>query len=478
MKILRDPCPRHKEVAVLGLGVSGLAASRLLLAFGKDLTLSDSRRDLALPDAIAERVSLRLGSLVSDRARLLVLAPSLNPEWPENQTRTDLADLLTPAVQTVAEVDLAASAWPGPLLAVGGTDGKSTTVALCHHLLHALGRPAALGGNSWTPLADVVLDLDRSGRPDTVVCAEVSAFQSWQPLRMRPSVAILTNVADDHLDHYDGMASYARAKKRLLDALVPGTTAILSARDPRLLAWASELESRGVRVVLVADAADDLPRRGPLAAASRAVVDGDDFALALDDSVVRIPRSALRLPGPHNQRNALAALAACAILCGEGALDVDALADGLTTFPGLPHRVQPVRTLGGITWYDDSKATNVHAALAGLGALPSRVVVITGGVDKDLDLVPWVDALASRASHIVVIGQLRERLGAALDARGLAWSPADSMDEAVRHADMTAQHEGASAVLLAPAASSFDMFRSFEHRGEVFQAAVRALPPR
>jgi UDP-N-acetylmuramoylalanine--D-glutamate ligase len=481
-KILRDPFPAVRHLDLHGLGLSGAALAHLLDAQGRTSRASDERPSTApLPPSC----TFTSGPLHPPEGQLRVLAPSLNPEWPENRARPDLHALTLAPPPTIAEVDYAAACWPGPLLAVGGTDGKSTTVSLAHHLLASLGLPTALGGNSWTPLSTRVLELDRAGDPTAVLCAEVSAFQSWQPLHMRPHAAILTNIAGDHLDHYASFEQYARAKIRLLDALEPGRLAVLYAPDPRLVAAAHDLVQRGVRVVLYSEDPAHLDHAPPHLDAAHATCDANDFLVPYPGaSPLRLPLDALRLPGAHNRRNALAALTAVADLAARSphppAPDVlaERFAHGLTTFTGLAHRLEWVARIDGVDFFDDSKATNVHAAITGLRSCGPGTITITGGVDKDLPLAPWVDALADCAPAVLLLGALGQRLAPLLTERGIRFESTPSLTEAVPRAHALARELLAPRVLLGPAASSFDQYAGFEARGQDFQRQVRALAVR
>ncbi|MCB9521551.1 MAG: UDP-N-acetylmuramoyl-L-alanine--D-glutamate ligase [Myxococcales bacterium] len=463
---LRDPLPRHAKVAVLGLGAAGLGAVRLLDALGKHTIATDRSTDLRaeLPGS----VELRLGSNDFAGASAVVLSPGMNPDWPENARNPELAPLWAAwragEVEVWSEVDLAAAALDRPWIAVGGTDGKSTTAALAARLANATGRETLLGGNSWEAMSSVVAGATAA---DAAVI-EVSAFQSWRGHHMRPAVSILTNIADDHLDHYASFDDYVDAKLLIHDHLdADHGVAIVWAGDPRLAAAAGRLSERGVRVVLY----DNGPRPD---AESAAWLDGDQLRVSGRVGDVAAPLAALRLAGAHNVRNALAALAAVVALPGARPT-ADALADGLAAFVGLPHRLELVRELDGVRYVDDSKATNVHAAVTGLRSLAPPLVAIVGGVDKRLDLGPLLRELADRARHVVVIGEVAARLEAE-GAGVVSMERAGSMEAAVVAARAAARP--GDTVVLSPACSSFDMFAGFEARGRAFAAAVRALAAR
>ena len=491
MKII-DPLGAHERVAVLGLGASGLAACRLLRALGKQVVASDGRLT-APPPGLPPGCELHLGAHELGGATAAVISPGLNPEWPENAANPALAPIWRAwragAIELISEVELGMRACDVPVVAVGGTDGKSTTAALTAHLLSGCGLPALLGGNSWRALSDVVLEATQAGAAARAVVAEVSAFQLQDPHGMRPTVALMTNIANDHLDHYASEADYVRAKRHILRNLGPGATVALRASDPALRAWIEPATEAGCQVVSYDSAPYGSAPYGsgpgaaePLAGvASGAWVEapGSTHGLLVvraHGRSVTVPRAALPLPGDHNARNALAAMIAVAALAPPEVDDATLgrqLAAAMGTFRGLPHRIEWVADVAGVRWYNDSKATNVHAACVGLGAMDRPTIAIVGGADKQLDLEPLIAALADRARATLVIGQLAARLEAEAAGRVPGIERCGTIERAVARAAQLAAD--GDAVLLAPACSSFDQFRSFEHRGEVFRELVLGL---
>ena len=475
MSSLIDPLPEHQTVAVLGLGVTGRGAARLLHKLGKMVIATDSREltNLDLPD----EVELRLGGISVEGATAAVLSPSLNPEWPENQEKAELAPVWerwrAGDLEVVSEIVMAAAAYPGKVLSIGGTDGKSTTASLSAHLLNALGYPALLGGNSWTPLSQKLVDEADDLPPYAVI--EVSAFQLWEPHGFAPAVALMTNIAPDHLDHYAGEADYVAAKKQVTRNLGSGSKCVFFAADRRLAGWTPQLEARGVECYGYTVGVHFPGRWRMFSEARRGSV--RIGALEFEDprhDVAQLDTSSFGLPGSHNRKNLAGSLLAVWALTGLTWSDEDAttLSDALGSFRGLPHRVELVRELDGVKYYNDSKATNVHAALAGLSAFDEPIVAIVGGVDKKLDLGPMIDLLETKSEHVVLIGELRERFTREAGDR-LSLHTAESMAEAVARSRQLASP--GQSVVLSPACSSFDMFRSFEHRGDVFAEIVQEL---
>lgn len=458
---LHDPLDRHETVAVLGLGATGRAACRLAHRLGKRVIAADRNADLD-PAPFAGIATVHPGTHEIDDATAVILSPALNPEWPENRAHPELGPIYDRSdageLALVSEVDAACAAFARPFVSVGGTDGKSTTAALAAALVRATGADTILGGNSWPPMSARVLE-----QPDaTGAIVEISAFQLWPGHTIRPTAAILTNIADDHLDHYATQDDYVAAKLRILDHLGDGLFVPWQG-DARLAAAADAFAASGGRVARVDGA--------PGNEAGYARDTGETIEAHLDGRTLAVPRDALVLPGAHNRRNLQAALLATLALV-DGPIDAGAIADAVRGFHGLDHRVQFVRERDGVRFYDDSKATNVHAAVIGLRALERPVVAVVGGVDKGLELDDLVTALGDVARHVVLIGALADRLGARLDGV-VTWEVATSMDDAARRAAAAAR--SGDAVTLAPAASSFDWFSGFAERGRVWQAAVRAL---
>lgn len=441
-----------------------MGAVRLLRAMGRTVVASDERA--THPTVLCELartdpgLALHAGRLVvPSGCSEVVLTPGLNPEWAEHREREPIARLGAAArrgqIALVSEVVLALGCVAAPRVVVGGTDGKSTTAAMVHHLLRALDVDALLGGNSWTALADVVVDAPGC----SAVVAEVSAFQLWAPQRLNAEVGILTNVAEDHLDHYADVETYAAAKRRLLEGEVG--LRVVNGEDARLATWASQWQAAGHAICRV---------EGPSADVAIRVSEG---VLDLGDGRT-VPLDRLSLPGAHNRRNALSALVAVGeVLAHLGReLDAEVLAEALAGFPGLPHRMERVRERAGVVWRNDSKATNLHASMAGIGALEGTVVAIVGGVDKGLALAPWLDVLRTRCRAVVAFGALRARLLREVgdDAR---FTGVETLEEAVGLAATLARP--GDTVVLSPGASSFDQFAGFEARGEAFRALVKGL---
>jgi len=432
-----------RQVAVWGAARSGVAAANLLADLGASVLLSDRKaaHELNL-ETLDSRVAFKGQGNHLDGAEILIPSPGIPPHNP------DLVAAQASGVLVMGEIALAASVARAPIVAITGTDGKTTTTEMIGHLFRQAGRPVVVAGNIGDPLSNRVRDVDADG----VIIAEVSAFQLWSCPRFAPRVAVVTNIAGDHADYFEGdTAAYIAAKARVLRDMERGGTAILRGDDPVV----SRFETpAGVSRVLFGPTAN--PRGWGVA---------QGHLCALGSPIMAVEE--MPIPGDHNVANALSAMAAGDAL----GLEHAEMARALRLFEGLPHRLQRIRVRGGVAWFDDSKATNPHAAAAGLRALGQPKVVITGGYDKGLDLSPFVDALEG-VRHVILTGHTADRTAAAM-GEGWPTSRAGSMDEAVKQAAQLAQP--GDAVVLSPGASSFDAYRSYAHRGQVFQSLVSAL---
>ena len=468
---------RGSTALVAGLGISGAAAARVLLARGVRVLLTDA----AEPSAVAELVAAGgtwLGALdtVPDGTDLVVTSPGWRPDAPL------LADAARRGVEVIGEPELAwrlrlpgPDGTPAPWLVVTGTNGKTTTVTMLEAILLAAGRRAVAAGNVGRPLIEVVTARQDDGTPAfDVVAVELSSFQLHWVSSIAPAAAVVLNVADDHTDWHGSFAAYRDAKASIL-ARTP--VAVADAGDPVAAALVVG-HAHPVTVTL------DEPGPGQLGVRSGALVDrafaGDPAGELLMD------RSELHVPGPHNTVNALAA-AALARAVGTPA---EAVARGLSGFRGGAHRNVLVGTVAGVDYVDDSKATNPHAAGASLAAYP-RVVWIAGGLLKGADVDPLVAAVAHRLAGVVLLGRDRAVIAASL-ARHAPSVPVvtvpsgddDRMDGTAATAEETMTQVVAAAaglarpgdtVLMAPAAASMDVFTDYAHRGRAFSDAVRGL---
>jgi len=451
---------RGRTLLVLGLGRSGCAAGALLRRHGA--------RVLAADDAAEEALAARweredLGAVVpvawdelhpggrwQDLPTGAVDGVALSPGVPLDHP--GLARWRAAGVPIAGELEWAARYLPGRAVAVTGTNGKSTTTAWISHVLQAAGLAAPAVGNLGTPLAAVVDELPAGAVP----VIECSSFQLETIDRFRPTVGVLLNLAPDHLDRYPDLAAYYAAKARLASHVAPDGAFVTWTGCPEALGW-----PHGGRRVLFGD---------PAAGADAWLAGGQvrvRHAGAVHDLV---PVADLALVSPPNLINATATAAAALAITG----DLDAVAAGLASFRGLPHRHQLVGRLGAVRFVNDTKATNVHAVCAGLDGYPGAVVLIAGGSGKGEDYGP-LRAVMGSVRHVVTIGAEGPAIAAAL-AGAVPTTSAPDLAVAVRlAADLAAPD---ATVLLSPACASFDMFANYRERGRAFVAAVRALGAR
>jgi UDP-N-acetylmuramoylalanine--D-glutamate ligase len=431
-----------KRVIVVGLGKSGIAAAALCRARGASVVGTDSAPlDKLAPGARELGIELRVGGHTGvdfERADVIVVSPGVPPL--AELERAEGAGALV-----IGELDLACRFLEAPIVAIGGTNGKSTTTTLVGDILTAAGKRAFVGGNLGTPTAEAV------GKSWDVVVLEVSSFQLERAPEFHPKVSVLLNVSEDHLDRYASFSLYAEAKGNAFAKQAPGDAAIIPFGD----AICEEQARRG---------------RGDVASFGSA---GD---YAVEDAHVSEARTGERfdlrrakLHGLHNHHNAAAAIAAVR------ALDIApaAIRAGLARFQPLSHRMALAGEVQGVRFYDDSKGTNVGAAVTALlGLTENKGVLIAGGRDKHGSYQPLVEALRKRGRAAVLIGEAAPRI---FDAIGgaIPVEHASSMEDAVQRAARLAQP--GDAVLLSPACSSFDMFKSYAERGDHFSRAVAAL---
>jgi UDP-N-acetylmuramoylalanine--D-glutamate ligase len=436
-----------KRVVVVGLGASGVAAARLCLRRGARVVATDGkpRESLGEPARALEAQGATLiagghaGARIED-ADVVVVSPGV-PPLPE------VAAAEARGAKVWGEVELAVRSMthPAPVVAIGGTNGKSTTTSLVGALLEAAGKRVFVGGNLGEPLAD------HADEAFDAVVLEVSSFQMERVDTFRPRVAALLNVTDDHLDRYESFDAYARAKGNAFRRQAADDWAVIPAGDA-----VCEREARrgGARRVTFGPGGD-------LDVTAEAVIDRR--------SGERFDRDVMALTGGHNGLNVAAAVA-CVAPLGVGA---DTVRSVLRSFQGLPHRTALVAEVRGVRFYDDSKGTNVGAAVTALeGLREPRAVLIAGGRDKGGSYGPLVEALGRKGRAVVVLGEAAEAIARAVGDR-VPVRRAAGMDEAVRIAASLALPS--DAVLLSPACSSFDMFRDYKHRGDEFVRAVRAL---
>ena len=441
-----------KHAMVVGLGSSGLAAARFLRSRGAVLRVNDLREADALGEAAQEARELGAELVFGNHPDeafegldLIVVSPGV-PQLAALE-RAERA-----GTEVVSEIELASRFIDAPIVGVTGTNGKSTVTTLIGEMCARTDRPLFVGGNLGRPMVEAV-DTDAASTKGLVV-AELSSFQLERVSRLSVHVAVLLNITADHLDRYPTFEAYAAAKARIFERQQANDYAIVPAFDPAL------------RDLVVGDGT--IMRFG----GENGEVRVEDGKLVDTQTHLSVPLDHLRIRGSHNVSNACAAVLAARAL----GLDAQDISDALGAFEGLAHRMQYVRTVDGVEYIDDSKATNVGAAVAaidGLLASKGKVVLIAGGVDKGGSYQPLRQRLDDRGRGIVLLGDAAPLIEASLVDSSVPVRRVRSMEEAVKTAAALATT--GDTVLLAPACSSFDMFRSYAERGDVFQRAVSSL---
>ncbi len=443
---------------VIGAARSGVASAMLLLRQGALVTINDCRplaelaRELEMP---VSNEALRIvggghpAEIVNEDVVLVVKSPGIPDSLPPLVRAKELG------IPVIAEVEMAYWQLACPLVAITGTNGKTTTTALTGEMYRAAGKKTAVAGNIGLPLSAVVL----AGERPEVVVAELSSFQLEGTATFRPQLAAILNITPDHLDRHGSMAAYREAKARIFANQGPAEMLVINADDPEAYA----LREQPVSQVYLFSRRQEVARGAFLRNGFLVLRDGEREAVLLHQQEICIP-------GAHNLENALAA----SLLAWLGGIEAEIIADVLRRFPGVPHRLESLGSVSGVHFVNDSKGTNIDAALKALTALPEKKVLIAGGYDKGADFTLFAAAVKEHVSHVVVIGQVAKRLTAAFDQAGFAaYTFAATLEEAVSIAYWLAQP--GEAVLLSPACASWDMFSSFEERGERFKKAVREL---
>ena len=448
---------KGKKVLVVGLGRSGQAAARVCADQGAVVTVTDRRGPEALAAARANLAPGTIEELGGHReatflaAELIVLSPGV-PDLPE------IAAARKAGVPITGELELGAWFNQGTMVAITGTNGKSTTTTLCGNILKATGSPTFVGGNLGEPLCEAVGT--RAAAPGGMSVVEVSSFQLETVATFHPRVAVLLNVTPDHLDRYPDFDAYAAAKARIFAKQGPFDFAVLNVDDPVVRRCAE-----GIAAQQVALSTTRVLDRGGW-------VEGDSLCVRLPGGDrERYPLHNPALTGRHNHENALAALLAARLV---GATPSEARR-ALLEFRALAHRMELVADAAGVIYFDDSKGTNVGAVTAALSGFPRTVVLIAGGKDKGGDYAPLAEVFAKVGRAVVLIGEASDRIA---EAFGKVIPPAQivraaSLEEAVRKAASLAQ--SGDAVILSPACSSFDKVRDYAHRAEVFRSAVKTV---
>jgi UDP-N-acetylmuramoylalanine--D-glutamate ligase len=447
---------KNKRVLVVGLGKSGKSAALFLRALGAQVTVSDSRSAEALAGEIPALLDAGVmvetgghGLLTFRRQDLIVVSPGVPYDTPE------LKQARAFGLPIIGELELASRFLEGQIVAITGSNGKTTTTSLLGQIFADAGVPTLVGGNIGTP----VIDLIAQSTPQTTSVLEVSSFQLETVDKFRPHIAVVLNITQDHLDRHGTFENYAAMKARITaqqtaeDFFVLNAedkpTQMLAARTKAQVFWFSGRRAIKQGAFVHGESIVFLPREG-----------------AKPEPV--LPLAEIPLKGAHNVENVLAAVCAARL----GGVSAESIRASVASFKAVEHRLEFVATVRGVAFYNDSKATNVDATKKALEAFPGGVHLILGGKDKNSDYTELADLLRARVKTVYTIGSAAEKIERHL-AGVVKIVSAGTLDAAVRQAAQVAV--AGDVVLLAPACSSFDQFTSYEHRGRVFKKLVKDL---
>lgn len=456
---------KGKRVLVVGFGKSGVAAARFMARHGAKVTVTDMKQKSELADSVAAcaelKVEYELGrhnSKTFTGAELIVVSPGV----PLNIKPIEEAREAKVAITN--EIELAAAALKEPLIAVTGTNGKTTTATLIAEMFRADGKSVYLGGNIGEPLLDYITD----GRKADVVVAELSSFQLELTQRLIPAVAVFTNIEPDHLDRYPDFSAYLQAKKRLLSACDKNSFVVLnydnanvakfSTENPGRLLWFTKQNPMDVGGEFAERFVGAYHVAGQKTIVSK--VTGKDESYDL---------SQLRIFGEHNRENLLAAICAARAM-GVGQRAVQQV---INSFKGVAHRLEFVRKKDGVFFFNDSKGTNVlsvQRSLASFSANP--IILIAGGKDKNQDFTPLAELVRNRCKIVILLGEAKEKINRAIGDFAETFL-VGTFEEAVLMAFQKSR--SGDIILLSPGCASFDMFRNFEERGDYFKKLVNQL---
>jgi UDP-N-acetylmuramoylalanine--D-glutamate ligase len=446
---------KNKRVLVVGLARTGVATALFCAAHGAIVTATESRTEAEIGERVGELraagVTLELGGhrektfLQQD---LIVPSPGVPADFPL------LLAARAHSITIWSEIELAYRFLHGTLIGITGSNGKTTTTALVEHILRDAEFPTVLAGNIGTPLITCVENTKRN----TVTVVELSSFQLELIETFRPNISLFLNLTPDHLDRHRSMETYGAAKARIFENQTEEDAAIVNADDPAVTRYAPAEPrvywfSRKQRV------------------AEGAYLHGDDIIFRHDGAEETIlTRTEIPLVGTHNLENVLAAVVATRL----AGATVSAVVKGIRSFAGVEHRLEFVAEIGGVRYYNDSKATNVDATLKALDAFPGHILIILGGKDKGSDYTVLQTPLREKAILALLIGAASEKIKNQISG-SVAIERVGTLQGAVKTASHAARP--GDVVLLAPACASFDQFENYEHRGRVFKDLVHRLQP-
>jgi UDP-N-acetylmuramoylalanine--D-glutamate ligase len=449
---------KDKRVLVVGLGKSGVASALFLKARGARVTVSDAKSGDELrneiPALLDHGITVETGGHGERTFReqdLIVVSPGVPVDAPLLQQARALGEMV------IGEIELAAQFLPGPIVAITGSNGKTTTTTLTGEILTAGGLPTLVGGNIGTP----AISLAERATQETAIVLEVSSFQLETIQTFRPKVAVVLNVTPDHLDRHKAFETYVNAKARIFENQRGEDFAVLNEDDATCVAMAARTRGKVFWF-------------SRLKAVKQGAGVRDGKILFRDGSSEKSQReimlvSEIPLKGAHNLENVLAAVCAGALMgCAP-----ENIRQAVRDFKAVEHRLEFVATIGGVDYYNDSKATNVDATIKALESFPANIHLILGGKDKGSDYSVLNNLLQQRVKRVYTIGAAAEKIESQIGSAKVEIVRAATLENAVCKANAMAV--AGDVVLLAPACASFDQFKSYEHRGQVFKEVVSGL---
>jgi UDP-N-acetylmuramoylalanine--D-glutamate ligase len=447
---------KNKRVLVVGLGRSGVASAFFLQERGAKVIVSDSKSEAQLqsevPALLDRGISIETGRHGERTFRdqdLIVVSPGVPSDQPQLQHARSLG------IPVIGEVELAFRFLQGKVLAITGSNGKTTTTTLVGEILAKSGKKTLVGGNIGTP----VISLAGQSTADSMVALEISSFQLESIQQFRPWIAAILNITPDHLDRHHTFQAYVDAKARIFENQHAGDFAVLNADDPTCVALKDKIKASLLW----------FSRKQPVE--NGAFLKGDQIIFRHNGQEQAIlSRSDIQLKGEHNLENVLAAVAMTMI----AGCTPQQVREAVKEFRAVEHRLELVATINGVTFYNDSKATNVDATVKALESFPGNIHIILGGKDKGSDYTLLNPLLRERAKRVYLIGAAADKIASQVQ-NSTAVVRSGTLERAVRQAFESAT--SGDVVLLAPACASFDQFENYEQRGHVFKELVRSLTP-
>jgi UDP-N-acetylmuramoylalanine--D-glutamate ligase len=447
---------KNKRVLVVGLGRSGVASAFFLQEQGAKVIVSDSKSEAQLqsevPALLDRGISIETGRHGERTFRdqdLIVVSPGVPSDQPQLQHARSLG------IPVIGEVELAFRFLQGKVLAITGSNGKTTTTTLVGEILAKSGKKTLVGGNIGTP----VISLAGQSTAESMVALEISSFQLESIQQFRPWIAAILNITPDHLDRHHTFQAYVDAKARIFENQHAGDFAVLNADDPTCVALKDKIKASLLW----------FSRKQPVE--NGAFVKGEEIIFRHNGQEQPVlSRSDIQLKGEHNLENVLAAVAMTMI----AGCTPQQVREAVKEFRAVEHRLELVSIINGVTFYNDSKATNVDATVKALESFPGNIHIILGGKDKGSDYTLLNPLLRERAKRVYLIGAAADKIASQV-RNSTAVVRSGTLERAVRQAFESAT--SGDVVLLAPACASFDQFENYEHRGRVFKELVRSLTP-